>query len=294
VEPVQALTELGGIAQLRDLRALTTRTALGRALASGLIIRLPRTMVALPGADSARSAAAATGGVVSHLSAAQHWQWKVKLPPPRPSVTVPRGRRLDRDGGRLLAQVDVHWSDLLPDEVVDGITCPARTVVDCARDLPFAAALAVADSALRSGLVTPTELLAAAARSPRTGRSRALRVAREATALADNPFESALRAIVLEFPLLRVRPQAEVVARGMVFHPDLVDERLGIVIEADSFEFHTSQEAHARDCVRYTALTVEGWLVLRFTWHQVMESPSYVRAVLTDLVARTDRRAKPA
>ena len=73
----------------------------------------------------------------------------------------------------------------------------------------------------------------------------------------------------------------------------LVDVRLALVIEADSFEFHTSQEAHARDCVRYTALTVEGWLVLRFTWHQVMHSPAYVRGVLADAVARTDRRAKP-
>ena len=71
------------------------------------------------------------------------------------------------------------------------------------------------------------------------------------------------------------------------------DERRRIVIEADSFEFHTSQEAHARDCVRYTATTVDGWLVLRFTWHQVMHSPAYVRAVLADMIERTDRRAMP-
>lgn len=79
----------------------------------------------------------------------------------------------------------------------------------------------------------------------------------------------------------------------MVFHPDLVDGQRRIVIEADSYEFHTSQEAHARDCVRYTAFIVEGWWVLRFTWHQVMHSPAYVRAVLADVVERTDRRAKP-
>ena len=53
----------------------------------------------------------------------------------------------------------MHWSDLLPEDVVNGVTCPARTVVDCARDLLFDAALAVADSGLRSGLVTPAELL---------------------------------------------------------------------------------------------------------------------------------------
>jgi very-short-patch-repair endonuclease len=77
----------------------------------------------------------------------------------------------------------------------------------------------------------------------------------------------------------------------MIFHPDLVDEQHRIVIEADSHEFHTGREAHGRDCVRYTALTVAGWLVLRFTWDQVMHSPACVRAFLVDVVARLDRAA---
>jgi hypothetical protein len=54
--------------------------------------------------------------------------------------------------------------------VADGVTDPVRTVIDCARDLPFDEALAVADSALRSGKVGPDALRQAAARSPRTGR----------------------------------------------------------------------------------------------------------------------------
>ena len=65
-----------------------------------------------------------------------------------------------------------------------------------------------------------------------------------------------LRALVFELPELQVRPQVEVVAR----------------------------HAHSRDRVRHTALTVEGWLVLRFTWEQVILSPAHVRSVLADLV----------
>jgi very-short-patch-repair endonuclease len=71
----------------------------------------------------------------------------------------------------------------------------------------------------------------------------------------------------------------------MTWHPDLVDVHRRLVIEADSHELHTGKDAHARDCVRYTALTVAGWLVLRLTWDQVMHSPAYVRSVLADLVA---------
>lgn len=212
-------------------------------------------------------------------------------PAERPWVTVPRNRKVT---AQVRAEVYLTYADLAGHEVEDGVTSPVRTVVDCARKLPFDEALAVADSALRSGLVSREELLLVAGALRGRGASSARRVARLASAQAANPFESALRALVLEFPALTVRPQAEVVARELVFHPDLVEERWRIVIEADSFEFHTSQEAHARDCVRYTAMTVEGWLVLRFTWHQVMHSPAYVRAVLADVVERTDRRAKPA
>ena len=68
----------------------------------------------------------------------------------------------------------------------------------------------MADSALRSGLVRRSELLAAAYASPRTGRSRAVRVADAADGRAANPFESLLRAIALQVPGLRVQPQIHI------------------------------------------------------------------------------------
>ncbi len=44
-------------------------------------------------------------------------------------------------------------------------------------------------------------------------------------------------------------------------------------LEADSWEFHTGKDAHGRDCWRYTVLVCGGWVVLRFTWRQVMFEP---------------------
>ena len=150
------------------------------------------------GSTAARTVAVSVSGVVSHLSAAGHWRWQVKAPPARPHVTVPAKRRLAaarREGAT------VHWRDLDPAEVVDGVTSPLRTVLDCARDLPFDEALAVADSALRSGRVSSGELVDAAAQSPTRGRQRCLRVARAADERADNPFESVVRARLAAAPV---------------------------------------------------------------------------------------------
>ena len=116
------------------------------------------------------------------------------------------------------------------------------------------------------------------------GAAAARRVARHASGLAANPFESMLRAIAVEAGL-SVRPQVGIsVGRGEVVHPDVVDSRRRIVLEADSWQFHTGRDAHARDCLRYTLLVVHGWTVLRFTWRQVMHDPDYVRWCLSSLL----------
>ena len=197
--------------------------------------------------------------------------------PERVWVTVPRNRkrRSFRDGRAIVVR-----ADLRSDEVEDGVTSPLRTVLDCSRRLPFDQALALADSALRSGRLSHPQLLHAAAAAKGPGAARCRRVAACATHLAANPFESAVRAVALEFPQLAVEPQGEIRTRHRTYHPDLVERHHRLAIEADSWEFHTGRDAHARDCVRYTELTLAGWRVLRFTWDQVMNHPEYVRSVL--------------
>lgn len=272
-----ALARLGGVVDRRSLLRLCSRHALDAAVAEGSVVRVSRNRYVLPAADEARSAAARVHGVVSHLSAALVHGWKVKVPPARPSVTVRRNRgRLDDRG------LDLHWSTLTAAERAAAVTSPLRTVIDCARTLPFDQALAVADSALRSRTVLRSQLLEAAAASPRTGRAAALRVAHAADGRAANPFESVLRAIALDVPGLHVVPQGAV---GAIGHADLTDARLRIAAEAESFEFHALPEAFTHDVRRYTAMTRLGWLVARFVWDDVMHRPAYVDGVLADLVA---------
>ena len=71
--------------------------------------------------------------------------------------------------------------------------------------------------------------------------------------------------------------------------PDLVDMRLGIVLEADSFEWHGDRAALSADARRYDLMVAAGWLVLRFSYEHVMTQPDFVRRVTTDVVVRAER-----
>ncbi len=298
MEVVEALAWRGGVADAESLRRLTSRRRLRTALENGSVVRLSRGRYALPDADEAAMAAARLHGVASHLSAAQLNGWELKQRPQRPTVTVPRGRTV---AARRRSGIDVKWRDLPDEHVWNGRTTAGRTVVDCAKDLPFDEALTVADSALRHGNVTRGQLVRLAEQLPSSGRARALRVATLASGKADNPFESVLRAIALGVPGLALEPQVVISEEGFTGRPDLVDVGRRLVVEADSFEFHGRRQALTRDCVRYNALTLRGWLVLRFTWEQVMFEPDYVRSCLEQaaarpvgLSARPPRRSKSA
>lgn len=279
MDTVEALTRLGGVGTRPEVLALTTRWYLEDALRCGQVTRAARSRYTLAGVRGQRRIAAAMSATLSHLSAAQHHGWVLKTVPETTWVTVPRNRKVSsRDQGRCR----VTYADLDSTEVIVGVTSRLR-MVDCGRKLPFDEALVVADSALCDRAITADELRSATAGLRGPGASWARRVALHADARAANPFESVLRALVIESGALDVVPQVAVRTRTMTFHPDLVDVRRSVVIEADSWSFHGDHRAHGRDCVRHTALAVAGWRVLRFTWEQVMHSAPYVRAVLADL-----------
>jgi very-short-patch-repair endonuclease len=288
MDPVPALERLGGFAGRATLLELTSRRRLRRAVAAGHVLRLAHGRYGLPGATVARCTASALSGVVALRSAAQHYEWELKWQPPEPEVAVGAKRKISEDRRH---GIRVLWVDLPPSDVVDGVTTPLRTVVDCARRLPFDEGLAVADSALRSGRVTRAELDQVTVRG--AGAERVRRVLAHADGRSANPFESVLRALCVEAGL-DVVPQEPVELRTGTVHPDLVASSARVVLEADSWTFHASRKAHRADCARYNALTLAWWRVLRFTWEQVMHQPSYVRWVLHQLVDGPDRQEEVA
>ena len=276
--PVEALERHGGAASHNQVVRLTSRRRLRAAVRGVHVLKVSRRRYVLPTADEARRAAAELTGVMCLRSAAAHHGWAIKLQPPQPEIAVSPRRHLDaarREGVRVL------WMPVAADDAAAGVTAPLKTVIDCARHLPFDEALAIADSALRSGAVTRAELDAVQVRG--AGAAAVRRVLAHADGRAANPFESVLRALCLDAGL-DVRPQLGIDLGTGTVHPDLVVPALRIVVEADSWTFHATRSAHARDCARYNLLVVHGWRVLRFTWEQVMLEQSYVRWVLAQVL----------
>jgi very-short-patch-repair endonuclease len=133
--------------------------------------------------------------------------------------------------------------------------------------------------------VRPHELQSAV----RALRGPGARQAREVAAFADgraaNPFESVLRSICRDVAGLEVVPQYQIVADGIWAVVDLADARLRLVVEEEGFAFHGTRRGLARDCRRYTEITVLGWSVLRFTWEDVMYDADWVRWAITAWMA---------
>jgi len=278
----EAMRRLGGIAAGRELKRLTSRRKVERALRRGEIVQVAHGRYALPTADEGRRAAHRLSAVVTGRSAAAAHGLAMKAQPERPEVAVPRNRKVSKERRE---GVDLSWRDIPPDDVRNGVLRVGPTVIDCARRLPFDEALAIADSALRAGLLSRTTLIRLAEAVPSTGRTEALRVAHAASGKPSNPFESVLRAIGLDVPGLDLQPHVLITDGGLRVAPDLVDVERRIVVEAESFEFHGKRKALKRDCERYTALVLAGWRVIRFAWEHVMFEPEYVRACLEQLAA---------
>lgn len=271
----EVLTLLGGSATREQLlRRGCTRAALRGAVDAGLVVVLARGRYALPTAVDPRRSAVRLAGLASHTSAALHWGMAVARAPQRPHVTVARTRSHVRTKA-----VHLHWSDVSAQDRDDHVTSPRRTVLDCARTLPFPEGLAVADSALRDSLVDAADLRdhAEVLRGP--GALRARRVAELADGRSANPFESVLRGLAVEAGL-QAEPQYVVRGDGFFARVDLADRGRRLVLEADSFEYHGGRRALERDCRRYDELVLLDWRVLRFAWEHVMLEPVWVVGVL--------------
>jgi very-short-patch-repair endonuclease len=290
MEVAEAVARLGGVCTWRELRGAVPWRRIGEAVESGEVVRLRRGLYGLGSADDAVAVARRLTGILSHRSAALHWGWKVKTAPRLPEITLARHRRLPVDGRDAAT---LHWRTLPREQVRAHVTTPVRTVVDCCLDLPFDEALSVFDSALRSGLHRRDVLALAVNLGPRH-RKKVLAVARHADGRAANPFESVLRAIAIGVQGLAVQPQVRLRYEDLYARVDLADEALRVVIEADSHEFHAERRAFDRDCRRYDELAVRDWLVLRFTWEQVMFEPDWVTSVLVRAVALQRARRSTA
>lgn len=281
---ISQVTLLGGVCDRATLVRLRSREEVDAALARGELVRDSRGRYSLPTTRPALRTANRVAGILSHRSAAQYWGWAQKSPPVLPEITFPRDRKVDP---RLRAHLLPHWSVLTADDVVGSVTSPARTLVDCMRNLPLDESVPIADSAIRADDITRPALQSLAHSAAGRGRSRIKAVSSAATGRAANPFESALYGQSLLVPGLEVVPQLPVTfASSLILHPDLGDPALLIAVEAEGFEWHGNPTQLTKDCLRYNLMATHGWQVIRFSWVQVIHDPAYVHETLLAAVAR--------
>lgn len=299
MDPVYVLQQLGGFADASQLRRHCSKKSIARAVREDRIILVSKGKYAVPGLDAAWREAHRLQGVVSGRSAAQFWGLSLRLAPGEkvtPVITVPYKRKVPKE-----RRVGVHlrWRDLpahgvllrSPDSpgAAGRVTTLVQTVIDCCRDLPDPDALCVVDAALREGVPRQRILTAARGLSVKAA-PRVIRLVESGDKRSANAFESCLREIVSRVAGLRAVPQFYIGEHRV----DLADERLRIVIEAESFAFHGSKEMFRLDCRRYTGFVVDDWMVLRFVWEDVVLAPEKVRAELERAVALRQRRMQAA
>jgi predicted transcriptional regulator of viral defense system len=263
-----------GVVSVRQLRALgIDDAAVRRRVASGRLHRLYRGVYAvghtvLTGHARWLAATMATGGVLSHRSAAALWDIRPTAAA-RVDVTVSH-----TSGVRSTTAIVVHRPRRPPETTTqEGIpvTTPGQTLADLATALPRRALEKAAESAeaRRLDVVVPD------------GHSGAKRLAEamahDLTHTTRSPLEDAFLELCDAHGI--PRPLVNTVIAG--FEVDFCWPEQRLIVETDGRAHHGTRAAFERDRARDARLTALGWRVMRFTDRQVRtEAPSVAAVVV--------------
>jgi len=191
-----------------------------------------------------------------------------------------RGSRTGRPGVR------VHAAAVAADHVVRRrgipLTTVARTVIDLARTQPFAAGVAVADSALHDRKVSRAELDAVLEYCQQwPGVQRARCVVAFSDPRAESVLESIGRVAFHEFGLPQPDLQVwigdddEVIGRV-----DYLWREFQTIAEADGAVKYTTQARAMAQLNRDARLRAAGYQVVHFTWAEITRVPGQVAATV--------------
>jgi predicted transcriptional regulator of viral defense system len=229
--------------------------------------------------------------VASHRAAAYVWELG-DVSTPQLEVTVEQPRRVKDvriHTTSTMPRCDTRVKDLIP------VTDPTRTVIDCCSVLSEKGAQAVMDDAFAAKLTSVERLqrrIAALSAKGRNGIGVAKKLLDQRVREREMP-ESRLTRHVLRIIQQSTLPNpvslpAIMLSNGRTLHPDLGYLEFRIAIEADSRRHHAEEdEGWTIDRWRDNHLQPDGWLVLRFTWKDVVTRPEYiVQRTRAALVAR--------
>lgn len=92
----------------------------------------------------------------------------------------------------------------------------------------------------------------------------------------DSELERLLDKIIRDFGLPEPTRQAPIELAGRHIFADYCYPHANLIIEADSYAYHSDREAFTSDRARDNELQALGWRVLRFTWAQLRFAPREV------------------
>lgn len=276
-----ALAHLGRLVPTHALlRRGVTSHQLTHAVRSGAIIRVRQGWYSLPGELKEEVRAARVGGRLACCSAAATHGLAIRGDRLHVEVTAHTSRLRDPDDHlrRLSGGPVVHWTaqrSAGTDLVV--------SAVDALRQMALCASpertIAAVDSALRRQLITEVEWLAILVFLPRKLRRLLSRIDRKAESIT----ESVVR---FRLAMLGIATRTQVAITG-VGHVDLLIGT-ALVIEVDGKRYHTDEGQFEKDRRRDARLSARGYRVLRFSYRQVFERWSEVRAAIVAAIARGD------
>jgi very-short-patch-repair endonuclease len=216
--------------------------------------------------------------LVSHYPAAVLWD----LRPARDGsidVTVPRKIR-SRPGIRI-HNATVHPQDISRRHGIP-VTSAARTMLDLAATEPTAELDGALNEAGLQRRISPHSLNEQFSRYPRHRGTAALRNATE-----NEPHLTRSDAEILARDLIRKAqlpaPQSNVRIEG--HEVDLVWPEHKLIVEIDSWAFHSMRSSFEGDRRRDQRLVTAGWRVIRITARQLTHEPELVVATLTRALA---------
>jgi hypothetical protein len=227
---------------------------------------------------------AGSGAAASHRAAARLWDMWLPEPDQPPEIVVPRDHRV-----RLWNGIAHSTRDPIPTVRRHGIptTTPMRTLVDLGAVCNAHEVEDALDRALIGRLCTVAAVEWELARVARTGRRGAgvLHQVLDDRALGaqrpDGLLEPRFARLVRRFGL----PQPVFQYRFGRFRIDFAWPRFKVAVEVDGYQFHGSRAAWQADRARQNVLGAAGWVVLRFTWEELVRRPGAVAAAILAAMA---------
>lgn len=247
-------------------RSRPERRAVAAAIASGAVRQLGRGWLAVPQAEPSVVVARRLGAAVTCVSLAPFLDLPVLTQPDSPHVSLPRGRGMRQVDLPVRVHRESGWSAPPPNGLP--LAPLAEALARVLRCRPPEEAAVVVDAALPRALVTPQEVrrcligpgspaaLATLDRCSPRSRSAIETIAR--LALDDAGLDVAAGVVIDEVG------EVDLLVEGRV------------VVECDGFAYHSGRRDYREDRRRDRVLVAKGYLVLRFTWEDIMTGPTVV------------------